>query len=86
MLRRAEALQEDPAMTKAVTIYEILSQTIEDVAKRRPVERPELAFGKIGIAAVAAALAAGRFSENDRPLHASRLPPQAAHDATGRSS
>ena len=73
-------------MTKAVTVYEILSQTIEGVAKRCPVERSEMAFGKIGIAAVAAALAAGRSSKDDHPLHASRLPPQTTYDPTSHSS
>jgi hypothetical protein len=56
-------------MTHAVSIYQLLSNDIEPLPKRHaPVPAPELAFGPIGIAAVAAALAASRPAERaERP-------------------
>ena len=48
-------------MTRAVDVYELLSRSIEPrLAPHRPADRPELAFRRIGIAAVAGALAASR--------------------------
>jgi hypothetical protein len=48
-------------MTNAVDIYEVLSERIErDLAPRKTLAQPELAFRRIGIAAVAGALAATR--------------------------
>jgi hypothetical protein len=56
-------------MTHAVFVYQTLSQTIEPLVLRRAsIPAPELAFGPIGIAAVAAALAASRPAERaERP-------------------
>jgi hypothetical protein len=72
-------------MTRAVSIYEVLSQTIEGHGRSRvPAERPDLAFGKIGIAAVAAALSVRGLGENDRSLYASRLVPQTIDDPRRR--
>ena len=71
-------------MTRAVSIYEVLSQTIEGHGRpRSPAERPDAGFGQIGIAAVAAALAVRRLGENDRSLYASQpMPP--TEDPQGR--
>jgi hypothetical protein len=55
-------------MTHAVSVYQTLSQTIEPATSRRAIPAPELAFGPIGIAAVAAALAASRpAARTERP-------------------
>ena len=57
-------------MTHAVSIYQVLSATVEPAPERRASRpAPELAFGPIGIAAVAAALAASRSSgQLERPV------------------
>ena len=56
-------------MTHAVDVYELLSERIEHgLAPRKTLEQPERAFGRIGIAAVAGALAASRPDERDRRL------------------
>jgi len=55
-------------MTNAVDIYDMLSERIErDLAPRRTLEHPERAFGRIGIAAVAGALAASRPDSRNQP-------------------
>jgi hypothetical protein len=52
---------EDQEMTDAVSIFRLLSETIERApAPRRPVEYPQTAFGEIGLPALVAAVAANR--------------------------